>query len=149
MDAVATENAKKFIAESGTQGKCNKEINVDNLARALTSLPNHPKYELWCKPAIITRGETFFREFHRLLDGPDLLTHHKEALSMEEEETFLLVISYQPYANTFKVSTIQYSCFQVKDDIFSMGWPYNPTLADQIAADYAVGSKYWKSLDSA
>ena len=37
----------------------------------------------------------------------------------------------------------------MKDDIFSTGWPNNPTLADQLVADCAIGNKYWKSLDNA
>ena len=100
MKAMSTEAAKKFIEESKQQGKRPKEINVDRLVSALTSLPNHPKHKLWCPPTKIPGGKKFFRHFYRLLDGPDLLPQHKEALAQEEEQLFLLVISYQLYVNT-------------------------------------------------
>ena len=103
MEALATQSAQKFIDTSRTQGKRAKEINVDNLVSALTSLPDHPKYNLWCKPAVIPGGKTFFKDFYRLLDGPDLLPHHKEALCKEEEQIFLLVIKFPQY-NMYVVS---------------------------------------------
>ena len=103
MEALSTEAAKKFIKETRTQGKRFKEINVDKLVSALTSLPHHPKYQLWCKPNVIPNGSSFHREFYRLLDGPDLLPQHKEALSKEEEQLFLTVISYPPYVHMCKI----------------------------------------------